>query len=56
MNPKTSALPINDVRISVLGPVTALVGGVRVPLGGRRPKALLAALLLAEGRWSRRSS
>lgn len=34
----------------VLGPVEILVGGAPVPLGGAKPRALLAALLLERGR------
>ncbi|WP_198045708.1 AfsR/SARP family transcriptional regulator [Kitasatospora mediocidica] len=39
-----------EVGINVLGPVEATVRGARAPLGGRRPKAVLVALLLARGR------
>jgi DNA-binding SARP family transcriptional activator len=38
-----------DVRITVLGPVGATVQGESARLGGRRPRALLAALLVADG-------
>jgi DNA-binding SARP family transcriptional activator len=38
------------VEFRLLGPVCALVGGEHVPLGGAKPKALLAALLLEQGR------
>ncbi|WP_461009244.1 AfsR/SARP family transcriptional regulator, partial [Streptomyces capparidis] len=39
-----------DVRIGVLGPVTAVVGGGAVPLGGPRQRAVLAVLVAAGGR------
>lgn len=35
---------------SVLGPLTVTRDGARVDLGGRRPKALLATLLIAQGK------
>ncbi|MDH6110516.1 DNA-binding SARP family transcriptional activator [Kitasatospora sp. MAP12-15] len=44
MNPNVAAVGIN-----VLGPVEARVRGTRAALGGRRPKAVLVALLLAHG-------
>jgi DNA-binding SARP family transcriptional activator len=39
-----------ELRINVLGPIRVTVGGDRVELGGRRPKAVLVALLLAGGK------
>ncbi|GAA2359884.1 AfsR/SARP family transcriptional regulator [Dactylosporangium salmoneum] len=41
---------MNDIRIEVLGPLEAAVGGRPVALGGPKQRAVLAALLLAEGR------
>ncbi|MFB7665886.1 BTAD domain-containing putative transcriptional regulator [Kitasatospora sp. NPDC056138] len=38
-----------EPAIEVLGPITAAVDGDRVQLGGPRPKAVLAALVLARG-------
>ena len=38
------------VSFNVLGPLEAVRDGVAVPLGGPRPRAVLAALLLAGGR------
>lgn len=38
------------VNIAVLGPVSVTVVGVPARLGGRRPRAILVRLLLAEGR------
>lgn len=38
------------VEFQLLGPVEARVGGRLVPLGGLKPRALLAALLLERGR------
>jgi DNA-binding SARP family transcriptional activator len=38
------------VDLRVLGPVEALAGGTRLPLGGRRQRALLALLLVTPGR------
>ncbi|MFD9130454.1 BTAD domain-containing putative transcriptional regulator, partial [Kitasatospora sp. NPDC059571] len=45
MDEKTTTQP----SIEVLGPITAAVRGVRAGLGGRRPKAVLAVLVLARG-------
>ncbi|GIG56841.1 SARP family transcriptional regulator [Longispora fulva] len=39
-----------DMRFGVLGPVEVLVSGRPVPLGGPRPRALLAVLLVHTGR------
>ncbi|MFD8555538.1 BTAD domain-containing putative transcriptional regulator, partial [Streptomyces fradiae] len=39
-----------DLRIGVLGPMTAVVGGRQVPLGGPRQRAVLAVLVAARGR------
>ncbi|MEH1015487.1 BTAD domain-containing putative transcriptional regulator [Micromonospora sp. CPCC 206060] len=39
-----------DVRVGVLGPMVATVGGQPVDLGGTRQRAVLAALLLARQR------
>ncbi|WP_423461919.1 BTAD domain-containing putative transcriptional regulator [Promicromonospora sp. MS192] len=39
-----------DVRIGVLGPVTAWVGGAEAVLGGPRQRAVLARLVVARGR------
>ncbi|MEV6923289.1 BTAD domain-containing putative transcriptional regulator [Dactylosporangium sp. NPDC051485] len=41
---------MTDIRIEVLGPLEATVGGRPVALGGPKQRAVLAALLLAEGR------
>ncbi|NNH54515.1 SARP family transcriptional regulator, partial [Promicromonospora citrea] len=38
------------LRVGVLGPVTAWVDGVPVPLGGPRQQAVLARLVVAGGR------
>lgn len=38
-----------SVEFRLLGPVEAWCGGARLPLGGRKPRALLAALLLEPG-------
>src|SRR4051794_35571605 len=40
----------NGLRIELLGPVEAHLGGRAVPLGGQRPRALLAVLALTGGR------
>ncbi|WP_411574610.1 AfsR/SARP family transcriptional regulator [Streptomyces fradiae] len=39
-----------DLRIGVLGPMTAVVDGRQVPLGGPRQRAVLAVLVAARGR------
>lgn len=39
-----------DVRVGVLGPVTAWVDGAEAPLGGPRQRAVLARLAAARGR------
>ncbi|MFE1577095.1 AfsR/SARP family transcriptional regulator [Streptomyces fradiae] len=39
-----------DLRIGVLGPMTAAVDGRQVPLGGPRQRAVLAVLVAARGR------
>ncbi|MGI5237913.1 AfsR/SARP family transcriptional regulator [Dactylosporangium sp. CA-139066] len=41
---------MNDIRIEVLGPLEATIGERPVQLGGPKQRAVLAALLLAEGR------
>jgi len=43
-------MALESVRFRVLGPVGAWVGQQPVPLGGPRPRAVLAVLLLARGR------
>ncbi|MEU9132754.1 AfsR/SARP family transcriptional regulator [Kitasatospora sp. NPDC048540] len=42
-------LNATEPTIDVLGPIGATVRGIRAPLGGRRPKTVLAALILARG-------
>ncbi|MEV5410184.1 BTAD domain-containing putative transcriptional regulator [Thermopolyspora sp. NPDC052614] len=39
-----------DLHFSVLGPLAVTRDGERVDLGGKRPKALLATLLIAQGK------
>ena len=48
----------DEVRFRVLGPLEATVAGRPVALGGTKPRALLAALLMQRpsGRVGRRSS
>src|SRR5688572_20075738 len=41
--------PVSEVRFRVLGPLEATWAGAPVALGGSRPRAVLAALLLADG-------
>src|SRR5262245_39358711 len=50
--PGGSEVPLvgDAVQFNVLGPLTAVRDGVPVLLGGPRPRAVLAALLIADGR------
>ena len=40
----------NPVEFRILGPLEVLDGGRQIPLGGAKPRSLLALLLLARGR------
>ena len=44
---------VTAVEFRVLGAVQATRAGIRLPLGGPRPRTVLATLLLADGRWVR---
>jgi predicted ATPase/DNA-binding SARP family transcriptional activator len=42
---------VSEIEFRVLGPIEVVRDGTRLSLGGPRPRAVLARLLLAAGRW-----